>query len=258
MLLTKSSPYGSFSHSHGDQNSFVLHAYGEPLVVRSGHYVGFNSTMHKKWRRQTISHNSLLIDGVGQYADGNKILNKQANGAVLEVISNDEYSYVREDATNAYKHTVPYLNKFVREIYFVNQSYFVIVDSVDLDQPGSVNWLLHSLHEMEINDQVFKIAGDKADLEGRFIYSSSGDLDLDQNNEYKDVDPSEVEGLPREWHLQATTKKAKGHRIVTLLTPNRKGEKKYVSYFMDDQDHGVHLYLTENGKTFRVEVAKAY
>jgi hypothetical protein len=258
MLLTKSSPYGSLSHSHGDQNSFVLHAFGEPLVVRSGHYVGFNSTMHKKWRRQTQSHNTLLIDGVGQYAESNKILNKQANGEVLEVVSTDEYSYVREDATNAYKEYVPYLNKFEREIYFVNQSYFVIVDSVDLEQPGSVNWLLHSLHQMKIEGQVFKIEGEKADLEGRFIYSSSGDLSLDQNNDYKDVDPAEVEGLPREWHLQATTKKAKGHRIVTLLTPNRKGEKKYVSYFMDDQDHGVHLYLTENGKTFRVEVAKAY
>jgi hypothetical protein len=258
MLLTKSSPYGSLSHSHGDQNSFLIHAYGEPLAIKSGHYVGFNSTMHKKWRRQTQAHNTLLIDGVGQYADSNKILNMSAKGEVLEVISNDDYCYVSEDATKAYTETVPYLEKFVREIYFVNQSYFVMVDSVDLTQPGRVNWLMHSLQKMDICDQVFKIEGSKADMEGRFVYSSSGDLLLEQSNEYKDVDPSEVEDLAKEWHLQATTKKSVRHRIVTLLTPNRKGEQKYVSYFIDDQDHGVYLYLTENGKTFKVEVSKAY
>lgn len=36
MFLTKSSPYGSISHSHGDQNCFVLHAFGEPLAIHSG------------------------------------------------------------------------------------------------------------------------------------------------------------------------------------------------------------------------------
>ncbi|WP_273128455.1 DUF4962 domain-containing protein [Bacillus weihaiensis] len=258
MFLTKSSPYGSLSHSHGDQNSFLLHAYGEPLVIKSGYYIGFSSTMHKKWRRQTQAHNTLLIDGVGQYADSNKVLNMSSKGNVLEVTSNDEYSYVREDATLAYSATVPYLERFEREIYFINNSYFVIVDNVDLKQEGSVNWLLHSLHKMDIKDQSFKIAGEKADLQGQFVYSSSGDLFLDQTDQFNDVDPEEVEGLPNEWHLNAVTKKSNRHRIVTLLTPNRKDEQKYVSYFMDDQDHGVNIYFTEDGKTTCVEVKKAY
>ncbi|WP_273126922.1 DUF4962 domain-containing protein [Bacillus weihaiensis] len=257
-LLTKSSPYGSLSHSHADQNSFLLHAYGEPLVIKSGNFAGCNSTMHKNWLRPTQSHNTLLIDDVGQYAGTNTILNKKAQGEILEVVSKEDYSYVREDATQAYSKTVPYLQKFEREIYFVNQSYFVIVDSVDLSKDGTVNWLLHSLHEMDIHDQVFKINGEKADLEGRFIYSSSGDLFLDQSNEFIDVDPAELEGLNSEWHLKATTKKSNRHRIVTLLTPIRKGEQKYVSYFMDDQDHGVHLYLTEDEKSFQITLSKAY
>ncbi|WP_134698806.1 DUF4962 domain-containing protein [Ammoniphilus sp. YIM 78166] len=258
MLLTKSSSYGSVSHSHGDQNSFLLHAFGEPLVIKTGYYIGFNSTMHMNWRRQTHSHNTLLIDGKGQYAGTDKTLNMSATGKIIRVESTDRYHYVQEDATQAYKHTVPYLNLYQREIYFIDQSYFVIVDAVDLDQPGRVDWLLHSLTEMKLHGQAFHIEGQKADLEGRFIYSSSGDLLLSQDDEFIGVDPAEVEGLPKQWHLTASTRVAAGHRIVTLLVPKRKQENKYVSYFMDDQDHGVNIYLTENGKTQRIEVAKAY
>lgn len=63
MMLAKSSRYGSVSHSHGDQNAFLLHAFGEPLAIESGYYVAFNSTMHMQWRRQTRSKNVILIDG---------------------------------------------------------------------------------------------------------------------------------------------------------------------------------------------------
>jgi hypothetical protein len=81
---------------------------------------------------------------------------------------------------------------------------------------------------------------------------------LRQSDDYPDVDLSEIEGLPHQWYLEEKTSKARSHRIVTLLVPTKKNSNKYVSYFMDDQDHGVNLYFTEDGQTFRVEVAKAY
>jgi hypothetical protein len=36
LLLFKSSPFGSYSHSHADQNSFVLEAFGSPLLIDAG------------------------------------------------------------------------------------------------------------------------------------------------------------------------------------------------------------------------------
>jgi hypothetical protein len=258
MLLTKSSPYGSISHSHGDQNGFLLHAYGEPLAIESGYYIAFGSTMHMNWRKQTRSTNNLLIDGLGQYAGTNKVLNMAASGTVETVESHADYSYSRCNATAAYKENVPYLQRYVRELYFFNESYVVVVDQVDLSQPGRVDWLFHTLYEMKLDGQSFKVTGRKAAMDGRFVYSSSGDLELSQHNEFTDVDPSEIEGLDRQWHLTASTRPARSHRIATLLVPIRKDEPKYVSYFMDDQDHGVHLYFTENGVTNKVEVPKAY
>jgi len=258
MLLTKSSRYGSISHSHGDQNGFVLHAYGEPLAIESGYYVAFGSTMHMNWRKRTRSTNAILIDGLGQYAGTNKVLNMAASGTVEAVERHTDYSYSRCNATAAYKENVPYLQKYVRELYFINESYIVVVDKVDLSQPGRVDWLFHTMYEMKLGNQSFRVQGRNADMDGRFVYCSSGDLELSQTDEFADVDPVEIEGLDRQWHLTAKTAPARNHRIATLLVPLRKGEPKYVSYFMDDQGFNVHLYFTEEGKTTRVEIAKAY
>ncbi|TVY06745.1 DUF4962 domain-containing protein [Paenibacillus cremeus] len=258
MLLAKSSKYGSISHSHGDQNGFLLHAYGEPLAIESGHYVAFGSTMHMNWRKQTRSTNNILVDGLGQYAGTNKVLNMAASGQVEAVEQRNGYSYSRSDATAAYKENVPYLERYVRELYFMDNSYVVVVDQIDLSQPGRVDWLFQTLHEMNLNGQAFKVQGTKADMDGRFVYCSSGELELMQVNGFPDVDPSEYEGLPTHWHLKATTKAARSHRIATLLVPIKKGEPKYVSFFLDDQDHGVHIYFTEDGVTRKVEVPKAY
>jgi hypothetical protein len=263
MLLAKSSGYGSISHSHGDQNGFLLHAYGEPLAIESGHYVAYGSTMHMNWRRQTRSTNNLLIDGQGQYAGTNKVLCMGAKGWVEEARhiadSRSGYGYARMNATAAYKANVPYLERYVRELYFFSQSYVVVVDYVDLSQPGKLEWLFHTLYPMRLAKQTFRVNGKAAELEGRFVYCSSGDLILSQHDRFTDVDPAELEGLANQWHLHAATAASASHRIVTLLVPMKKGDDKYVSYFLDDQDHGVHIYFTdEQGLTQKVEVQKAY
>ncbi|CAG7622227.1 DUF4962 domain-containing protein [Paenibacillus allorhizosphaerae] len=258
MLLTKSSKYGSVSHSHGDQNGFLLHAYGEPLAIESGHYVAFGSTMHMNWRKQTRSTNNILVDGKGQYAGTNKVLNMAATGTVEIAEQRDGYGYSRSDATAAYKENVPYLERYVRELYFMDNAYVVVVDHIDLTQPARIDWLFQTLHEMNLNGQSFKVQGTKADMDGRFVYCSSGELTLSQHNEFTDVDLSEIEGLPIHWHLKATTGVARNHRIATLLVPVKKGEPKYVSFFMDDQGHGVNIYFTLDGTTRKVDVPNAY
>ncbi|OBZ13172.1 DUF4962 domain-containing protein [Bacillus sp. FJAT-26390] len=262
MLLAKSSRYGSISHSHGDQNGFLLHAYGEPLAIESGHYVAFGSSMHVNWRRQTRSTNNLLIDGTGQYAGNNKVECMEASGNIEEAYYSEAgggFGYTRMDATAAYKVNVPYLKRYMREIYFFNQSYVVIVDYVDLTQPAKLDWLMHTLNEMQLSGQTFRARGKAADMDGRFVYCSSGKMTLSQHDQFTDVDPSELEGLENQWHLSAGTNAAASHRIVTLLVPMKKGEEKYVSYFLDDQDHGVHIYFTnEDGITQKIEVSKAY
>jgi len=259
MFLTKCSPYGSVSHSHGDQSSFLIHAFGKPLAILSGQYVGFNTSMHMNWRRQTKSHNTLLIDGMGQYAGKDKILQVAAQGKIELAEQRKDHYYIKEDATKAYLHNVPYLKRFMREIYFVNQSYFVIVDTVDLEQECEISWNIHALNKMEIQDNKFLIKNDHAELAGTFIHASSGPLQLSQNDEYDGVDPKEYKPEEKQWHLSAKSKKAKKHRIVTQLVPQKNAMNRYVINTFDDQGHiFLCYYFIDNGHTFSVLVEKDF
>lgn len=251
-FLTKSSPYGSVSHSHGDQNSIIIFAYGEPLIIKSGHYIGFGSSMHRDYRRQTLSHNTLLIDGKGQYAGADKIKQLNATGNILEV--KQKYVYIKEDATNAYLENVKSLKSYIREIYFVDEQYFIIVDSVDSDEDVNLTFLLHSLTSFNINDKNFYIKGKNADLKGTILYSSAGIKSIEENDIFENVNKDELENLSKQYHYKATTNKSKKHKIVTLLYPLKKDEEKYISFMKDDQGHEIIYYIQNDGKTFSLIV----
>jgi hypothetical protein len=67
----KSSPYGSFNHSHGDQNGLLLSVAGQPLLVKAGWYDWYGSPQWTDWYHQTKSQNAVTFDGgKGQLVDG--------------------------------------------------------------------------------------------------------------------------------------------------------------------------------------------
>lgn len=255
-MLTKSSPYGSVSHSHGDQNAFVLFAYGEPLVIKSGYYIGFNTSMHRDWRRQTKSHNAILINGQGQYAGMDKAMQFAAKGNVCEVKECEQYVYIKEDAAQAYKANVPDVKMCEREIYFVQDSYFVIVDTVETENESDIDFLLHSLTEYETDGHDFVVNAEKARLKGSFLYSYSGIESISQTDEFDNVNPSEIEGLDKQWHLKLHTGKSKKHRLVTLLVPEKAGEVKTVTPIKDDQGMHVYYYFNYDGEVFSLKIFK--
>lgn len=247
-FLTKSSPYGSVSHSHGDQNGILLHAYGEPLLIESGYYVGFNSSMHRDWRRQTHSTNNLLIDGIGQYAGSDKNLQLEAGGEIKTVLQEQNYLYICEDAAKAYRNQIPDVRQVTREIYFVDDAYFVIVDTVKTDAVKEVDFLLHGLAPFELDEYSFCLKRPKAELEGRFVYVSSGIKALEQTNQFEGVKPEETVGNEPQWHMTMKTGKAENHVIVTLLVPSRTLEKEIVEVMVDSENekNSFHFYHNKN------------
>ncbi|AOS44201.1 Heparinase II/III-like protein [Lacunisphaera limnophila] len=136
----KSSPYGSFSHSHADQNSFILNAYGEGLAINSAYREFHNSPHHRDWTRQTISKNTLLIDGLGQKAQS-----KDATGRITRFETGDRYVLTTGDATAAYQTLQPKgrVQRVTRDLVFIDQRYLVLRDRVELATPGKLSWLLH-------------------------------------------------------------------------------------------------------------------
>ncbi|MFT4173673.1 MAG: DUF4962 domain-containing protein [Rhodocyclaceae bacterium] len=245
-FLTKSSTFGSISHSHGDQGAFLLYGYGEDLAIQSGYYIGFGTSMHKEWRRLTKSKNAILIDGKGQYSGSNKAECLKAQGHVLEASQRDGAYFISVDPTASYVAEVPYLKRYRRDFHFVHDRYFVIVDDVELDQDGSVQWLMHSYSACELGEQVFRYRGEKAGLNGEFVYSSSGPLRIENTPSYGNIDQAEVEGLPSQSTLIASTSQSRVHTLVTLITPYALAKPLRVFHFNDDQGFSTNLYFQDD------------
>jgi hypothetical protein len=141
-LTFKSSPYGSFSHSHADQNAFIVNAYGESLAINSAYREFHNSPHHDQWTRQTISKNALLIDGTGQ-----KAKSKESRGRITRFEIGTRHVWTTGDATEAYAiaQTDPQrVQRVTRDIVFIDQRYFVVRDRVEFATAGKLSWLLHS------------------------------------------------------------------------------------------------------------------
>ena len=213
--------------------------------------------MHRNWRRQTRSKNAILINGKGQYADSDKARAMRATGQILTAEEREDHIYIKGDATEAYRSLSPEVTRAEREVYFVRDSYFVFVDSVDATEPVSVDWLLHANAPYELGNSSFRYVGKTAGFYGQFLWSEAGAPVMAQETGFPGIDPKEIEGLPESTCLHARFPKAARHRIVTLLVPYPIEEPRRVFHFLDDQGYDCNLYFTDaDEQSFKVVVQK--
>ena len=256
-LVFKSSGYGSLSHSHGDQNAFLLRAFGEDLAIQSGHYVAFNSTMHQQWRRQTRSKNAILIGGKGQYAGADKVRGKAASGRLLAVEQTADAIVMTGDATAAYRSETPTVERVERTIHVVRDRYLVIVDRVELGVPTPVTWLLHGAAPFDILGTAFKMTGQRVGLYGQVVYANSGKPALSAVAGFPGVDEREIAGLAQHYHVAAEIPAAHKFSLVTLLVPYALEAPQRVLHFIDDQGYDVRISFMDTAeREYTVTLAK--
>ena len=213
-LAFKSSPFGSFNHSHADQNSFVLYAYGEPLLIDSGYYDWYGSPHDKGWTRQTKAHNAVLVNGQGQ-----PIFDLTAKGRIARHFTSPVADMAVGDATVAYKGA---LTKAERTIFYLRPDLFLIVDELEAPQPSEFTWMLHAEREMELRPDVGEILVERGSARCIVKFLEPKGLALAQSDQFE---PPPTTPRPNEWHASATTAtKGTRQRFVTLVVPFRKGE----------------------------------
>ncbi|MCU6498878.1 heparinase II/III family protein [Rugamonas sp. A1-17] len=146
----KSSPYGSYNHSHGDQNSLLLSSGGRPLLIETGYMDWYGSPLWNDWYRQTKAHNAITIDnGIGQTSstDGyNAQLNR--NGKITSFAATAGLDYVEGDATAAYNGA---LTSARRQIWYLRtQDAVVVRDKLTSATPHVFEWNFHSAVPMVV------------------------------------------------------------------------------------------------------------
>jgi len=163
-ITFKSSPYGSFSHSHADQNAFILNAFGEGLAINSAYREFHRSPHHQQWTWQTKSKNTLLIDGLGQ-----KPQDKTATGKITRFETGSRFVWATGDATVAYQsgqEDPGRVKRVTRDLVFIDRRYVALRERVELTTPGKLSWLLHAEKGLSWDEKtaIATIRGNKGTL----------------------------------------------------------------------------------------------
>lgn len=217
MLLFKSSPMGSFNHSHADQNHFVIYGYGEPLVIDSGYYDWYGSPHDVNWTRQTKAHNCVLVNGEGQ-----PIFDITAKGSITDYFAGPAGAYTVGDATPAYKGK---LSKFERHVSYVRPDTFLIVDELTAANPSTFTWCCHALDQMQIDEEERRITITQGDAAADICFAAPGGLRFTQDDKFGTDPQARYASKPKQWHAYVeATEKATTQRFVTLIHVRRANE----------------------------------
>lgn len=138
----KSSPYGAYNHSHGDQNGLILVSGGRQLLTEAGYLDYYGSTLFNAWYRQTKAHNAITYDGgIGQLITGNTA--NLANNARINAFSTSStLDFAEGDAKKAYGSA---LTTARRKVWYLrSQNAVVVQDKLAAPVAHRWEWNLHA------------------------------------------------------------------------------------------------------------------
>ena len=224
-VVFKSSPFGTQSHGYEANNSFLLWAYGQRLLIRSGYRDIYGSDHHRNWMWSTRSVNNITVDGHDQgrrtAAAKGRITAFETTPSIDVVVGEAGEAYVGEKTDDNPQGKV--LDRFTRAILFVKPELVVVFDRLVARRPSTFEYWLHALNEMAVTDQ-HDLEVRAGDVVCPIDFLAPEGLTFSQTNQY-DPNPRPRIKL-REWHLTATTPtKAKAIEFVTIMRPHRAGEK---------------------------------
>ncbi len=218
-LFFKSSPYGSFNHSHADQNSFIISAYGENLAIQGGYYDSYNSNHDKNFTRQTYAHNSVTIDG----GHGQPIHDFTATGELTQFVTHTDFDAATGDATEAYQslqaEEASKLGRFKRHIIYVRPDVYVVIDDLQAadGKQSSFEWWLNAEQPPAVDGNRAVITQNDAVLEATVQYPQDVTSTV-YNNTFSGPD-----GI--EYPAQGSYANKPKHSRVCFATPETAGTK---------------------------------
>jgi hypothetical protein len=230
-LLFKSSPYGSVSHSHADQNSFCILKGGRALAIPSGHYgPSYGMPHHANWTRQTKANNSILVDGEGQV-----VRSANAKGKIVDFKHQKALSYLCGDATLAYAGR---LTGFLRHVLFLRPGVILLLDELEAPGAARYQWLLHSFEEMAVDASKSEVISSRDGARLQVRLGCQEGLGLSQTDQFEtpfnEGNPTEYQReVPNHWHFTASTDKAARETKIAALMLVRETKEELAAEWCD-------------------------
>lgn len=258
-LYFRSSNFGAKSHSHADQNSFHIQAFGERLAIDSGYYDSVRTVHDKFYHRRTHAHNSITYDGgIGQapYTGHSK-------GKIINFLNHPDFDLVSGDATQAYQYVTPeatpeeleekMIGKFKRHMIYVRPDKFVVIDELAATEGKEVNfeWWLNAEKDISVYESRTgaRITNGNAVLDAKIHYPKVTGFYSDLFSGPDLVHhPASAGYATREVHKRVWFKTPKLNRtkIITTMDVHRKNED---TAYVDSRTYNGYMLLTFNDGT---------
>jgi hypothetical protein len=130
---------GNYGHSHYDNGSIILYAAGEELLSD----IGYTHTRYRGWTINTASHNTVVIDQMGQDAGS---VDRPVTGRLKFYDDSDAHvKAIDIDASPAYSKSKTYRRRLLMIHAGPGRDY--IVDRFDVEGGSDHDWFLHGMCE---------------------------------------------------------------------------------------------------------------
>ncbi|MEA2063680.1 MAG: DUF4962 domain-containing protein, partial [Gemmatimonadota bacterium] len=212
----RSSAAGTISHMHADQNAFLISAYGQRLAIQSGFRPWYGSPFCKEFYWNSLSKNTILVNGRGQEDRSLDAVGRIARHAFGKTID-----IVEGRAGQAYGDR---LKKFSRVIVFVKPDIVLSIDNLLAVEPARFTWQLHALNKIETGEGgSFTTSDSGVTLAGRLLVPKKLKLEVSSGWPLEpEMNPNKV---PGQWHLRAESEPAAELMIVAVMQIS-KGDSK--------------------------------
>lgn len=272
-VLFKANRLGSYSHSHADQNTFQLNAYGRALAIDSGYYPSYGTPHDNLWTRQTKAHNGILVNGRGQPP-----FTWDASGQIESYERHGVVTLVRGQAASAYNlpqpgsvarlwqkvlkiplpSMDPKVETFERTLAFVASKsgpVLVVHDYLKTSAPTTFEWLLHALNRMETDSRTGSILVQDGAARLAVRLAATAPYRFAQSDAFP-VKPEIAtntayvlgeESFVNQWHLTAATDRpAQEIKILAVMAPYRTSEQPpNITPLQGDQAIGFRIGATQ-------------
>ena len=195
-MVFRSSPLGAISHSHANNNDFILHVGGKVMAMPSGYYAGYGSDHHTHWVWHTKSHNCVTL------SDGSQIMRSHDSlGSIEDPYEDERLAYFAGIADASYSDRA---NRCRRHVFFLKApGCFVMVDEFVAAHgiDSALQWNIHSWNRFSVDEKArtFLLERDGSSLEGHFMYHNNAFFSL---SEGWDPPPMRTGKNESQWHQQ--------------------------------------------------------
>jgi len=141
-------------HNHPAQNHFVLFSRGAVLAGDPGY----------TYEKKTRNHNTVLVDGQGQYGDGEMWPGpKPGRARITRFVTDGDITIISGDAHSAYPADLG-LTRFDRTVVLAGRDLVVVYDRLAAKEPRIFSWLLHHWGQTAEGDGRWTIVRDAAQV----------------------------------------------------------------------------------------------